>query len=405
MFGPCSLLEGPCKSRHNLAVVKIVCAHSVLAAREAFSTLGEVVVLPDREICREHLMDADALIIRSKTRVTRELLEGTSVRFVGTATAGFDHIDAEACRALDVAWTAAPGCNATSVAEWFVAAMLVWSRRRGVPLDGRTLAVVGVGQVGRRVVQRAEILGMSVLQNDPPRALAEGNPIFRPLEEILPHADVVTLHVPLTDTGPFATRQMVNHRFLSLLKPGAVFVNASRGEVVDESALHLALESGQVSDAILDVWDHEPDIDPTLLERALLGTPHIAGYSWDGKLAGTVQVYLALCRFWEISPTWDPTTVRPDAPPPEIHVCADHRDDESLLHEVVRGVYDIERDDRALRGEGAPPTEPLPARFERLRKQYPVRREFAWARVTLHGGPSSLKKRLESLSFRVELTE
>ncbi len=382
--------------------VNIVCAESVLAGAEAFSTLGATVVLHDRAIRREHLLDADALVIRSKTRVTRELLEGTPVKFVGTATAGYDHIDAQACAELGVAWTAAPGCNATSVAEWLVAALLVWSARRNRPLAGRSMAVIGVGQVGGRVVRRAQILGLRPLLNDPPRALAEGDSSFRPLEEVLPAADFVTLHVPLTDDGPYATRGMANCRFFEQMKPGAVFINASRGEVVDEEALSLALDSAQVSDVILDVWQNEPAISPALLDRAMLGTPHIAGYSWDGKLAGTVQVYEACCRFFEVRPTWRSVEVSAGVPPPQIELAADAADLTAALREAVRAVYDIERDDAALRGAGAPPAEPMADRFERLRRHYPVRREFAASTVTWQGSLEAPAARaLAALGFQV----
>jgi len=383
--------------------MKIVCAQSVLAAREAFSTVGQTVVLPDRRIGRDDVLDADALVIRSKTRVTHDLLDGTRLAFVGTATAGFDHIDTLACAEHDVAWTAAPGCNAESVADYATAALLVWSLRRGRPLGGLCIAVVGVGQVGGRVVRRAEALGLRPLLNDPPRALAERDPVFRNLDEILPQADVVTLHVPLTDEGPFATRRMVDCRFLARLKPGALFINASRGEVVDESALHLALDGGQVSDIVLDVWDREPDIDARLLDRALIATPHIAGYSWDGKLAGTAQIYRALCGFFEVEPRWDPASVEPRARPPAAVVHAAGRPDEAVLSDMVRSTYDIEADDRALRGLGAPEGESLPERFERLRKTYPVRREFPAARVEVIGASDRLLRRAAGLGFRVPL--
>lgn len=382
--------------------MNILCTESVLAGREAFSTLGETIVLPDRALRREHLQNTDALVIRSKTRVTRDLLEGTPVKFVGTATAGFDHIDATACAELGVAWTAAPGCNATSVAEWFIAALLVWSERRSQPLEGRSIAVIGVGQVGSRVARRAELLGLRPLLNDPPRALAEGNPSFRPLAEVLPKADIVTVHVPLTDEGPFATRGMVDCRFFEQLKPGALFINASRGEVVDEEALALALDSGQVSDAILDVWQNEPAISAEILDRVLLGTPHIAGYSWDGKLAGTVQVYRACCRFFEVRPTWQPTDVSAGSPPPRIELGGSPYGMLPLLREAVRRVYDIERDDAALRGATAPPNERLGDRFERLRRQYPVRREFSAATVVCgEGFDESTAQMLTLLGFQV----
>ena len=223
--------------------MKIVCASSVLHGEEAFSTLGRTVILPDQEISRSDVMDADALVIRSKTRVTRDLLEGTRVSFVGTATAGVDHMDLEWLEYHDIAWHAAAGCNANSVAEYITAALLCLVQRKRLLLKDLTLGVVGVGHVGSAVAEKARALGMNVLLNDPPRALAENHPPeLLPLDRVLDEADVVTLHVPLTDTGPYATRRMGDCRLFERLQPGCIFLNASRGEVVDSDALMVALE-------------------------------------------------------------------------------------------------------------------------------------------------------------------
>jgi erythronate-4-phosphate dehydrogenase len=195
---------------------------------------------------------------------------------------------------------------------------------------------------------------------------------------------------------------MVDCRFLERLKPGALFFNASRGEVVDEAALKLALAGGQVSATVLDVWDREPAIDSALMDAAAFATPHIAGYSWDGKLAGTAQVYAAACRFFDLAPSWNPTPVSPGTPPPDVRVEAAGRTDQEVLRELVGRVYDIGRDDRDLRGVGAPAGEPLPARFERLRKKYWTRREFPAARVTLAGASLSLRRTITALGFHPE---
>ncbi len=381
--------------------MKTICAASVLFGQEAFSTLGEVVVRPDRAISRGDLLDADALVIRSKTAVTRELLAGTRVSFVGTATAGFDHIDGPALREAGVFWCPAPGCNANSVAEYIASALLCLAVRHGFTLAGRTIGVVGVGQVGRRVVRKAEALGMRVLQNDPPRARAEGAAELRPLEEILPECDVVTLHVPLSDTGPHATRRMVNCRFLSRLKPGAVFLNASRGEVVDEEALRLALAGGQISRAALDVWEQEPDCHPDLLEAVELGTPHIAGYSWDGKLAGTEILYREACRFFELPPAWSAAGLGPAPASPVIPLDPRGLGREEALWAVVRRAYDITVDDAALRQPPEPDAALRARRFERLRKNYPDRREFTGFSVRLAAPDAGLAASLSGLGFKV----
>ncbi len=381
--------------------MKTVCAASVLFGREAFATLGDVAMLPDGAITRDTLRDADALIIRSKTAVTAELLAGTPVAFVGTATAGYDHLDLAGLGRAGVAWSAAPGCNANSVAEYIVAALLTLSARRGRPLKDRTLAVVGVGQVGRRVAQKAEALGLRVLLNDPPRARAEGDPSFQPVEEILPQADWITLHVPLTADGPCPTRGMVDCRWLARARSGAFFLNAARGEVVDESVLRLALDCGALTDAALDVWAGEPAIDPDLLARAALATPHIAGYSYDGKLDGTRQVYAAACRFFEREATWDPAPLLPAPARARIELDARGRGTEDALRDLVRRVYDIEADDRALRQPPETDSTRLARRFETLRREYPIRREFPLTDVAATGGSDDLRAAIAGLGFRL----
>jgi len=379
--------------------MKIICAQSVLFGREAFSTLGETVVLPDRRIGAEDVRDADALIVRSKTRVDGALLEGSRVQFVGTATAGFDHLDTAWLDDHGVAWAAAPGCNANSVAEYVVAALLCLAHRHGVTLEGMSIGVVGVGQVGSRVVRKAEALGLRALQNDPPRRLAENNPIFIELDELLPVCDIVTLHVPLTDRGPFATRRLADARFFARMKPGAIFINASRGEVVDEADLWLARQAGQIRHLVLDVWDNEPHWNLRLAELADLITPHIAGYSFDGKLAGTDMIYRTACGFFEVTPQWDAPSHCPPPPVPYLEYDPAHREVEEALWEIVRQVYDIEADDRALRTPAHAGDDPA-ERFERLRKTYPDRREFFNTTVHLHGAYPLLRRRLEGIGFR-----
>ena len=271
--------------------MNIICASSLALGREIFSTLGEVTVMAERDIDAAAVRDADALIIRSKVRVNRELLEGSRVSFVGTATAGTDHLDLPWLEERGIAWTAAPGCNARSVAEYVVAALLRLAVRHHFALDGKCLALVGVGHVGRRLADLAPMLGLKVLLNDPPRHAAEGLATLRPLDEILPQADLVSLHVPLTLAGDYATRHLVDCRFLSALKPGCLFVNASRGEVVDEESLLLARDRGYISRAVLDVFEHEPRLRREVAAQADLVSPHIAGYSYEGRVNGTHLCY------------------------------------------------------------------------------------------------------------------
>jgi len=367
--------------------MKTVVAETVLFGAEAFSTLGEVLTLPDREINSFHLRDANALIVRSKTKVTAELLENTPVRFVGTATAGFDHFDTAWLERHEIGWCAAPGCNANSVSEYVMAALLELHHRTGLRLEGATLGIVGAGQVGSRVAAKAEALGMRVLLNDPPLAEQQARePDFRclldparyggfqPLETVLQESDIVTLHVPLTDEKPWPTRRLADHRFFAVLKPGAVFINAARGKVLAPEALCCALDCGTVSHAVLDVWPQEPAFDPALLERVTLGTPHIAGYSFEGSLNGTTACYRAAARFFEQTLCWDPDEFKQPVPP--IPLDPRGRESGEILHQAVAQAYSIADDDQALRETARLPDDERGAAFDRLRKTYYRRPEF-----------------------------
>jgi len=380
--------------------VKIVCASSVLFGREAFRTLGDVVVVPDYELSNEILKDADALIVRSKTKITEALLAGTRVEFVGTATAGYDHVETEYMDYADIAWCAAPGCNANSVSEYVVAALLCLGQRHHFELAGKTIGVVGVGQVGGRVVKKAEALGMNVLRNDPPLALSSDEPGFALLEDVLREADIVTLHVPLTRTGQFPTLHMADCHFFEHMKPGCLFMNAARGEAVDSDGLLFALEKGFVGHAVLDVWEGEPLIPRKLLEKIDIGTSHIAGWSFEGRLNGTLQVYREACHFFETAPTWAPE--EKNLPPPrvpEILVDAKGKSDESVLWEIVRVAYDIEADDRALRASLVREEPARATHFDTLRRTYPDRREFVATKVRLANASPELEQKVVALGF------
>ncbi len=381
--------------------MKIICATNMPFAAEAFGTLGEVVILPPRAITAEAVRDADLLALRSTTRVNRALLQGSRVRFVGTATIGYDHLDVAYLEQAGIAWCAAPGCNANSVSEYLVAALLCLGRRHGLTLAGKTLGVVGVGNVGRRVVEKAAALGMRVLQNDPPRRDAEKSDAFLTLEEVLSASDIVTLHVPMTKSGPYPTLRMAGRDFFGRLKPGAVFVNAARGGVIDSDALLAAMDRGVVAQAVLDTWEGEPGFRPEVLARADLGTPHIAGHSFEGKVTGTVMVYREACRFLGVAPAWTPDALLPPPLVPEVRIEDPGRPEEAVLDDVVRRVYDIEADDRRLRGIAGEELRRRAEAFERQRQEYPVRREFRFTRVVLPSRCPPLEQKLSGLGFAV----
>jgi erythronate-4-phosphate dehydrogenase len=333
------------------------------------------------------------LVVRSVTRVDASLLSGSSVRFVATATAGFDHVDRPWLRHHGIRFVSTPGANAESVGDWVVAALLRLSVRRRRALAGLTAGVVGCGQVGGRLVSRLEALGMQVLTNDPPKARRVGSRrVYVSLDEVIERCDVLTLHVPLLSTGPFKTRSLVDGRLLDRLRPDAWLLNSSRGPVVDEEALLERLRAGRGPSALaLDVWRNEPRPDPEIVGRADLATAHIAGYALDSKYNATHRVVRAVSGFLGQQPGISASL--PAVPAIPLSAWAPPAPGEPgiepALDRLARAVYDIERDDRNLRDAiGAP----SPSAFEALRTGYPVRRLFARYRVQWPGGSPDFER-------------
>lgn len=323
--------------------MKVIVDHKIPYIKEAIGRIAdEVVYLPGAEFTGEAVKDADALIIRTRTHCTRELLEGSRVKFIATATIGYDHIDVEYCREAGIVWTNCPGCNAGSVEQYIHSVLRLLQCKKGLILSDATIGIVGVGHVGSRVARMAEKLGMKVLLNDPPRA-DKGEPGFVSLQTIAEACDVITFHTPLNREGGYRTFHLADDGFFRRLKRCPYVINASRGEVVDTEALLAALSDGTVRDAVIDTWENEPFISRKLLEAAFLATPHIAGYSADGKANATRMSLEALCRFFGVEP--DFIIVPAEGP----------RD------------YDPTRDSEWLKAS--------PEKFEWFRGNYPVRRE------------------------------
>lgn len=383
--------------------MKIVCATNIPFAEQAFGKLGQVTILPPASINAASLRDADALVTRSTTRVHRALLSGSRVRFVGTTTIGFEHLDLAYLQEAGIAWCAAPGCNANSVAEYLVAALLRLSRRHGLTLAGKKIGVIGVGNVGSLVVRKAEALGLYPLLNDPPRQAASGAALFRPLDEVLAAADIITLHVPAISTGPYPTCALANESFFARLKPGAIFINSARGAVMESAALLAALDRGQVAHAILDTWEDEPAFSSAVLARVDLGTPHIAGHSLEGKVKGTQMVYQELCRFLGVPAEWSPADLWPPAAVPELSVAQAGSPSEIILDELVGRVYDIEADDKRLRAIAQQSAAARARAFEHLRQNYPVRREFSATQVRLPSSQTALADKIRGIGFQTSI--
>jgi len=386
------------------AIVKIVCSTNMPFAREAFGTLGETVVLPEREIRPEHVRNADILAVRSTTKVNQALLDGSKIRFAGTATIGYDHFDVPYLESRGIKWCTAPGCNANSVAEYIISALLRLGHRHSISWQGKTFGVIGVGNVGSRVAKKAAALGMRVLLNDPPRqkaAAPEDKGGFTGLDDLLAESDVVTLHVPLTARGEDKTLHMADSKFFGKARRGIVFINSARGPVTDNAALLQAISRGIVAHSVLDTWDPEPAFPEDLLDHADIGTPHIAGHSFEGKVGGTVIVYREACRFLGIEPSWTPDNMMPPAAVPLLELDAAGKTNQEVLFEAVSRIYDIEDDDRMLRaGASGNPAERA-AHFDRLRRNYRERREFMNTKIALKSGSPALRMALESLGFDI----
>ena len=371
----------------SVAPLRLLIDANVPCATEAFRGLGTVRLVPGQQITSALAVGADVLIVRSVTRVDTALLQDSPVRFVGSATIGTDHVDLAYLRARDTAFFHAPGSNSQSVVEYVLAALLEVYTGRDELLRGRTVGVVGCGHIGGSLATRLEALGARVLRCDPPLTEAaeeagRAHP-FVPLPTVLGEADIVTLHPPLTRSGPHATHHLIGERELAAMRPSSYLVNASRGAVVDNTALHRALERGHLGGAVLDVWENEPTPDPDLLRLTDIATPHIAGYSFDGKVNGTAMLYAALTRWLGVPETWDARRALADAAGMLPRLDApDHALDETAWQRaLVRQAYDIRADDTRMRAILNLPEPERGAAFHSLRRAYP--RRFGWERYRI----------------------
>ncbi len=382
--------------------MQFVVDEEIPLGREAFSHLGSVTLLPGRAMTREALREAHALIVRSVTKVDATLLADTTVQFVGTATTGVEHIDREYLAARDIGFAAAPGCNANAVAEYVLTALFVTAHTKGLVLDGKTLGIIGVGRIGSLMAAKAPALGLQTLLHDPPLARATGDRRYRPLSEIL-RADFVTLHVPLTLDGPDATFHLIGTDELAHMATSSILINTSRGEVVDNAALLDALTGRTIGGAVMDVWEREPSINWDLLNHVTLGTPHVAGYSSDAKINGTVMMYHACCRFWGMKPAWTPPPDLPATlgPGTVSHLAfdADGKDFQTLAHDIITTLYDLPGDHARMQDVLAVPEPLRPQAFDLLRRDYPHRREFAISPISIKGGDRNLFARLQALGI------
>lgn len=369
----------------------IVADENIPLLDEFFADFGTIHRLPGRAITAQDVRDADLLLVRSVTRVDRDLLEGSRVRFVGTCTIGTDHLDLDYFAEAGIAWSSAPGCNARGVVDYVLSSVLTLAEREGVDPTARIYGVVGAGQVGARLVNLLRGLGWQVRVCDPPRQATEGGD-FVSLERIIDECDVISLHTPLDAS----TRHLFDAARLAALKPGTWLINASRGAVVDNAALRALLPERGDLKAVLDVWEGEPQADAELAALCQLATPHIAGYSLDGKLRGTAQIYQACCRVLGVSERVRLDDLLPAPWLSELALDAS-ADPTWALTTLCRAVYDPRRDDADFRRSLVGDADARRAAFDRLRKHYPMRREIDGLRVRIQGDAPQLVELVRAL--------
>lgn len=377
--------------------MKVVADNKIPFLKGVLEPFADVIYLPGSEISREHLMDADALITRTRTKCNERLLTGTKVKFIATATIGYDHIDTAWCEKNGITWTNAPGCNSGSVYQYVASVLVTLGRKYGFNFEDRTLGVIGVGNVGRKIVKLGEWLGMRVLLNDPPRMRKEGSCGYVSLDGIIRECDIITCHVPFNMDGQDRTYHLIEEKILRKLQPNTILINSSRGEVVDNAALKSVLKEKKIASGILDVWENEPAIDRELVDLLDIVTPHIAGYSADGKANGTSMSVQALAKFFNLPLTrW----FAEEVPMPAVHRlkidCLD-RTVKDVITEAILFTYKVMEDDNRLRTSVET--------FEKQRGNYPLRREFHAFEITLLNEHSGLEKVLHGLGFQIKKAE
>jgi len=360
-----------------------------------FQGFGEIRRVPGRSIDRATVEQADVLLVRSVTNVNRALLEGSKVRFVGTCTIGTDHLDLDYFQRAGIQWSSAPGCNARGVVDYVLGSLQTLAEIEGADLNQRTYGVVGAGEVGGRLVKVLKGLGWNVLVCDLPRQIAEDGD-YVSLEQIIEQCDVISLHTPLTKSGNGSTWHLFDRERLNRLKPGAWLINARRGPVVDNAALRDVLLSREDLQAVLDVWEGEPEVDVDLADLCVLATPHIAGYSLDGKQRGTAQIYQAFCAHLGQAPAIELSDLLPPPWLAEVHLNAS-TDPAWALATLCRSVYDPRRDDADFRRSLVGTVDEQRKAFDLLRKHYPERREIDGLKVRIHGQSALLSGIVEAL--------
>ncbi|WP_394251734.1 4-phosphoerythronate dehydrogenase [Vibrio profundi] len=376
--------------------MKILIDENMPYAEQLFSQLGEVELKSGRTLTADDLVDVDALMIRSVTKVNEQLIsKANKLKFVGTATAGIDHVDQALLKERGIFFTAAPGCNKVGVAEYAFSAMMILAQQHGFSVFDKTIGIVGAGQVGSYLAKCLEGIGIKVLLNDPLKQAEGDTREFTELPVLLKEADIITLHTPITKDGEHPTHHLINADVLESLRSEQILINAARGPIVDNEALKQRLLKDDGFIAALDVFEFEPEVDMELLPLLAFATPHVAGYGLEGKARGTTMIFNSYCEFLGDDKRAQASELLPIAPVPQVKL--DRAWDEATLHNLTQLIYDVRKDDALFRRNIA-----TPGSFDKMRKEYWDRREYS--AIELSGDESCNLAPLAKLGFMVKPT-
>jgi erythronate-4-phosphate dehydrogenase len=381
--------------------MKIVADTNIPYVKECFSSFGEVKTIPDREITHHVVSDADVLLVRSVTRVNAELLDQSKIKFIGTPIAGTDHIDKKYLIDRNIGFASAPGSNSNSVAEYVISALFYLAQKYNIQLKGKSIGIIGVGNIGSKVEKKSRSLGMDVYLNDPPLQRKTGDNKYRPLNELF-QCDFITIHTPLTYEGIDKTFHLADSNFFELIKKGAFFLNTSRGAVIDTDAVKKTIINGNITGTVFDVWEDEPNIDIELLKMVDISTPHIAGFSFDGRVKGMIMVYEAMCHYFGIKATKQIAAFLPQPEIPKIQINKQNIEDQEILHKSIEQVYSIKKDNENMRKILNLSNNEQSDFFKHLRLNYPRRREFQNTTIILPHKEQALLTKLAGIGFHIE---
>jgi erythronate-4-phosphate dehydrogenase len=379
--------------------MNIIADKSIPYIGHFFNSIGNLTLLDSKEISQSALKNTDILVVRTVTQVNQELLEGTPIKYVATATSGYDHIDIDYLNTKDIGFAHAPGCNARSVAEFVLSSLFVVSELKGFELINKSVAIIGCGNVGSIVSSFINGLGLDCHRYDPPRQKNEDKVNFSTLNDIK-MADIITIHVPLVSHGPYKTSNLINADFLSGLKPNVVLINTSRGDVIDEKSLCHFIDSNSGCSIVLDVWKNEPDINIELLHKVSIATPHIAGYSLDGKFKGTYEIYKKVCDYFKIKYTKSELICLPEYENNHIQL-GEYDNEIDAIKMATLASYDVRTDSAALSNLQNVDDHNKAGYFSGLRNNYSIRREFSSMTVSLPERNNSLQRKIEIFGFNV----